>query len=206
MDSERSEALEGAIIVDSKGRRVIRGGKEHPLSDEDFRKLYPVHKDSGCQDCIFVQDKQTLLTFIVPRQLKTGATKRPSFVGMFTMPGWTGHSAFYLFKCVECSWVSIDYPHGYTSQGLIFLRCDNCREKLVLRPFRDRDIYKRDNVHIPTKPSRKERKQLADLMKARRIEGLDKIQAMGIVPLVNKHEVEPRTLIQRLLSLFSSKP
>lgn len=153
MDSWLNEALEGAIIYNSNGRRIIRGGKEYPLSDEELNKLYPVHKDSGCQDCSFVQDKQTLFTFIVPRELKERATKRPSFVGMFTMPDWAGHSAFYLFKCRECDSVSVDYPHGYTSQGRIFLRCDNCREKLVLHPFRNRDIYKRDKIHIPTEPS-----------------------------------------------------
>lgn len=111
-----------------------------------------------CSDCTFVQDKETLFIFLVPRDLKEKATNRPLFFGKFTMTGWIGHSGFYLFRCESCKQVSIDYPHGYTDHGLMFLRCDGCKENFPLEVIKERTIYERENVHIP-KPTREERMQ-----------------------------------------------
>lgn len=122
------------------------------------------HKDSGCAECNFVQDKETLFIFLVPRELKEKATSKPLFFGKFTMTGWTGHCGFYLFRCKSCSHVSIDYPHGYTDYGLMFLSCDNCRAKLPLEVIEEKGIYERENAHIP-KAAREERiKDLEDMM------------------------------------------
>lgn len=111
-----------------------------------------------CNDCTFVQDKNTLFIFLVPRDLKDKAINKPLFFGKFTMTGWTGHSGFYLFRCDLCGQVSVDYPHGYVDFGLIFLRCDHCREIFPLEVTEERAVYERENIHIP-KPTRKERVQ-----------------------------------------------
>lgn len=72
------------------------------------------------------------------------------------MSGWTGHSGFYLFRCESCGEVCIDYPHGYTDFGLMFLRCDHCRETLTLEVTEERSVYEREKVFIP-KETRDER-------------------------------------------------
>ena len=102
-----------------------------------------------CSECTFIQDKEALFIFLVPKDLKERATYKPLFFNKFTMTGWVGHSGFYLFKCKSCDQVSIDYPHGYTSSGLVFLRCDYCQEKLPLKVSKERAIYERESLFIP---------------------------------------------------------
>lgn len=116
------------------------------------------HKDSGCTECNFVQDRETLFVFLVPRELKEEAIFKPMFFGKFNLPGWTGHNSFYLFRCKSCGHVSIDYPHGYTDYGLMFLSCDSCRATLPLEVSEEKDIYEREGGYIP-KPTREERVQ-----------------------------------------------
>ncbi len=160
MDSDKGHAYD-YLITDSRGTRKVIDGVEYPATEDDLPKE---HKNSGCTDCNFVQDKETLFTFLVPRDLKHKATNKPLFVEKFTMPGWTGHSGFYLFRCESCGHISVDYPHGYTGFGLMYLRCDNCQEKLPLEVSEERAIYERENVHTP-KPSREERiRDLEDII------------------------------------------
>lgn len=117
-----------------------------------------------CSGCTFVQDKETLFIFLVPRDLKEKATNKPLFFGKFTMMGWIGHSGFYLFRCELCNQVSIDYPHGYTDYGLIFLCCDYCKEKLPLEVTEELEIYKRENVHIPKLTREERERELEDMV------------------------------------------
>lgn len=134
-------------IHDAEGVVGVKDGVKHKISKKDWDRENPhiEHRNSGCTECTFVQDKETLFVFIVPRDLKEKATNDPLFFGKFTMPGWTGHSSFYLFRCKYDGTVVIDYPHGYTSMGSCYLRC-SCGAKLILTKKED---YDRDNIAIP---------------------------------------------------------
>lgn len=111
-----------------------------------------------CSECAFVTDAQTLFTFLVSRDSKEKATEKPKFVGRFTMLGWSGHLGCYLFKCKLCKRVSVDYPHGYTDFGLMFLRCSHCSNIIPLEVTEERAIYERGGIHVP-KPKREGRIQ-----------------------------------------------
>ncbi len=118
-----------------------------------------------CPECIFVENKESI--FVSPQD-RAGAKKKPTFIGKFTMKGWVGHSGFYLFRCKNCGTASVDYPHGYTNFGLIFLRCSNCGENLPLEVCEERGIYEREKAYIPP-PTQKERRE--EFVKA--IEGIE---------------------------------
>lgn len=152
------------IISDVNGMRGVKDDKEYPIDDKKYRSWHKEHKDIGCTECSFVQDKETLFIYLVPRDLKDKVTNKPMFFGKFTMPGWTGHSGFYLFKCKACGEVSTDYPHGYTDYGLMFLCCDHCQETIPLEVTEERALYEREKVFIP-KPTREERiKDFTDMI------------------------------------------
>ena len=123
---------------------------EYPTAENGLSKK---HQNSGCAECVFASDKKTLLIFMVDRKIRQAAGYDPIFVGKFTMPGWVGHSRFYLFKCWECNVVCVDYPHGYTSRGCIYLRCDNCLSQLVINPDKGwgEEIYAREGIVAPPK-------------------------------------------------------
>ncbi len=106
------------------------------------------HQDSDCTECTYVQDKENLLLHFVKPSVRNQAKYKPLFVGKFNMSGWTGHSSFYLFKCRECESVVVDYPHGYR-EGYLYLRCNSCRQEIILTSKKYREIYVRDNLHIP---------------------------------------------------------
>lgn len=143
------------LITDSNGTRKVKDGIEYPATENDLPKK---HQDSDCTECTFVGDQETILAFKVDRQLRQTVWYEPVFVGKFTMPGWVGHSGFYLFKCRECDEVCVDYSHGYTDFGLMYLACRYCGEGLPLEVTKERSIYEREGVHIP-KPTREERIQ-----------------------------------------------
>lgn len=151
-------------VHDSRGIVGVKDGREYPISEEEWQKAHPEHRNTECKECVFVQDEKTLLTFFVSREIKERATEEPVFVGKFTMPGWTGHSGFYLFRCKECEEVCVDYPHGYTDFGLMYLRCGRCEEACSLEVVEMKSIYERDGIHIP-KPTREERmKELNEMV------------------------------------------
>ena len=102
-----------------------------------------------CSECRFVPDAGTLLAFVVTKEVRDRAAKKPEFVGKFTMPNWVGHSGFYVFKCPECGEVCVDYPHGYCENGCIYIRCDTCPFRIVFYPDRYREVYKREGVVAP---------------------------------------------------------
>lgn len=136
------------LITDSNGTRKVKNGVEYPAGEDDLPKE---HKNSGCTECTFVSDKETILVFKVDRQLKKTVNHIPIFVGNFTMPQWVGHSGFYLFKCKECRVVCSDSPHGYTDGGYMYLCCDNCRRQLVITESDawGREIYVKENLAMP---------------------------------------------------------
>ncbi|PJE50342.1 MAG: hypothetical protein COV29_04150 [Candidatus Yanofskybacteria bacterium CG10_big_fil_rev_8_21_14_0_10_36_16] len=53
-------------------------------------------------------------------------------IGLFSLPNWKGHAPFYVFDCLFCGNVNIDYAHGYTSEGLLYLSCNKCDSRVVL--------------------------------------------------------------------------
>ncbi len=136
-------------ILDKDGHRGVKDGKEFPISDEEWQRTHSEHRNVDCKECAFAADTESLLTFNVPRKLREKAGGKPVFVGKFTMPGWSGHSGFYLFKCTECGRVCVDYPHGYTDGGCLYLRCDHCRFKVVLTPRKYREVYESEKVVAP---------------------------------------------------------
>lgn len=146
MDSDKNHGYD-YLITDSNGTRKVINGVEYPATETDLPKE---HKDSGCKECSFVQDKETLLLYVIKREARERATAKPSFVGKFSMTGWVGHCGFYLFRCRECGKVSVDYPHGYTSDGLIsglsYLRCDGCGLKFAQHL---KEIYTNEGMETP---------------------------------------------------------
>jgi hypothetical protein len=138
-----------------------------------------------CSQCSFVPDAGTLLTYVVSREQRASAGRKPVFVGMFTMGGWVGHSGFYLFKCRECDNICVDYPHGYRGNGYIYIRCDRCSFEIIFDPREHRDVYKRENVVPPPtawevlKSYWKNRKKIKELRKKAAAE-TEAVEAMGV--------------------------
>lgn len=102
-----------------------------------------------CPDCTFVANEESIFAGWAN---KIKADKKPRLVGCFTMPNWVGHSNFYLFRCSVCGVDSVDYPHGYTSDGirdgLLYLSCQSCK---AVQPLYGKDVYKASGM--PTPPS-----------------------------------------------------
>lgn len=126
----------------------IKDGVKYLISQEEWREMNPEHRNTGCTECTFVQDQATLFTLFVSRELKETVGNDPVFVGKFTMPGWVGHSGFYLFKCKGCESVVVDYPHGYHG-SYWYLRCKDCRHSLDMSSSKFRHIYQENNGFIP---------------------------------------------------------
>ena len=89
-----------------------------------------------CPKCTWVADKsfirrtpeqQEAATMSPGKYLKAAfrLAHREDFVvalGLFTLPGWSGHNMWYLFECPDCQELSHDYLHGHR----LYLVCDNC--------------------------------------------------------------------------------
>ena len=134
---------------DSRGIVGVKDGVEYSISEEEWKKAHPEHRNTECKECTFASNIEELLVFNVPKEMRDKANHRPEFIGKFTMPGWTGHSGFYLFKCEVCQEICVDYPHGYRGNGCLYLRCGQCGYEIVLTPRKYGDVYKRDNVVPP---------------------------------------------------------
>lgn len=119
---------------------------EVEITEEEHRKRNPEHRNSGCKQCIFTPSLKDLLLYTISLEQRQDATTKPHYIGRFHMPGWTGHSGFYLFKCKNCNAVGVDYPHGYTDGGKLYLRCSECRYKLVVHPKKDSSVYEREGM------------------------------------------------------------
>src|SRR3989344_3345266 len=121
---ELSGIMEGAIISDGRDRKIIRDGKARPITEEEYRKLYPFHKDVGCEECTLVADTEDILLYFVSQGMKDRANKNPVFLGIFCLPNHTDHRGFYLFRCDSCSNVDV----GYICGGGRRLRCSYCKQ------------------------------------------------------------------------------
>lgn len=44
-------------------------------------------------------------------------------LGYFVMPGWTNHIRMYLFECLQCEGLTVDYSHGFQ----LNLTCSHCK-------------------------------------------------------------------------------
>lgn len=103
-----------------------------------------------CPDCTFVTDFDPPSFPNTVQKLVKKAGKKPKFCGLFTMPGWSGHNGFYVFRCQECRQLSIDYPHGYTGDGLrsglLYLRCGICDYQSLIY---DKKIYAFQGISAP---------------------------------------------------------
>lgn len=96
-----------------------------------------------CSECKFVASRESIF---VDRKTRERAGYKPSYVGTFTLPNWSGHLKFYLCRCA-CSRAFVDYPHGYTEGGYLFFFCDSC-EAIVL--VQDNKIYKESGIERPS--------------------------------------------------------
>lgn len=100
-----------------------------------------------CSKCTFVANEESIFTGWAS---KAKAGKKPKLVGCFTLPNWTGHLRFYLFRCLACKMASVDYPHGYTSDGmrsgLLYFFCPYCEST---NPLYDREIYESSGMPAP---------------------------------------------------------
>ncbi|MBI2064610.1 MAG: hypothetical protein HYT62_00985 [Candidatus Yanofskybacteria bacterium] len=132
----QEDALEGCIILDSGGRRVVRGGKEYPMSEEEYRKLFPLHRDTGCKDCTHVNSEKDILLYFVARETRANIGEDFVSIGNFCLPFFTDHHKFYLFKCCFCGNACVSYIHG----GGRRLWCPDCRDFTRLSPGKHRDI------------------------------------------------------------------
>lgn len=141
------------VVFNGKEIKKVANGIETLITEEEWSKLHPEHHTTGCKQCSFVSDAEALLVFSVTRERRASANHDPAFVGMFTMPKWSGHSGFYLFKCQSCGNVCVDYPHGYTGAGYLYLRCGNCRYQIVLTS-EHKNIYEREKMVVPPSPWR----------------------------------------------------
>jgi len=110
-----------------------------------------------CGECIFVASKEDIY---VRAQILRDAATVPVFINFFTLPGWRGHSAFYIFRCPHCRTTSVDYPHGYTDFGLLFLNCDECKKVLPLKVPQNKEIYERERLPLPPSSKRKRKGEL----------------------------------------------
>ena len=86
-----------------------------------------------CSHCSFVANAESIFINWGDRGK---ISFKPSMIGLFTMPGWLGHSPFYAFICKFCGEQAVDYPHGYTGDGLrnglLYLICSRCSALHVL--------------------------------------------------------------------------
>lgn len=133
------------VTTDESGSK-----SEREVSREEWRRANPRHQDTGCEECTFAIDVEAIMLHHVARGAKHEVSYEPRFVGFFHMDGWSGHSGFYLFKCRHCASVSLDYPHGYTDNGSIYLKCSECGSRLALGPNKHSMIYEREGIVKPT--------------------------------------------------------
>lgn len=117
-----------------------------------------------CEKCSFVESREQILTYNVSKEKKEHANSKPSFIGFFTMPDFYGHCAFYVFKCRQCDSLVLDYPHGYTNFGLLFLRCSFCKSTMPLSPRKYKIIYNREGGPVPKETEEKRKVQLQEIV------------------------------------------
>jgi len=121
----------------------VKNGVKSPASEGDLPKE---HKDSGCTECTFVANRESI--YVSPPQVEQCTPAPKEFLktclglfnpedkiielGNFTFPKLPGHQMFYLFYCIDCEHVSVDYLHG--NKG--YLTCQNYKVNIQLRGAR----------------------------------------------------------------------
>lgn len=123
-------------ILDHKGRRGIKDGKEYLITEEEYRKNNPFHKDTDCKECIFAPTDEDIILYYVPRELKESIGTDPVFIGKFCLPFMLSHLNYYIFRCNFCSEVVVSYLYG----GGRRLWCPTCRDYIRLDPVRHGDL------------------------------------------------------------------
>ncbi len=197
MDSVASRQDYDYTITDADGHIGVKDGKKYPITDEEWQKAYPEHRNTDCKECTFVLDVETILAFHVPKNERDKAIPEPKFIGKFTMSGWSGHSSFYLFQCKYDGTVVVDYPHGYTPLGSCYLRCA-CGTKVILKKKED---YERDNMHV-SPVALGFRENYKNNLKM--FEELEKSKPMNVQSIGT--DVPSKTLKERIGSFFRLKP
>ena len=100
------------------------------------------HDENQCGKCTFVANPESIVVTSAQRESATWTRKevfkmlvrkllwedKVVSLGNFTMPGWAGHAVWYLFQCLECHELSIDYVHGYPYK----LICKHCSVRIFL--------------------------------------------------------------------------
>ncbi len=116
------------VVLDANGIRGVKDDNIHLISEEEWRRMNPEHKDVGCAECTFAKDQEDMLDNLVSKKQKDKADQgRVVSVGKFTMPGWSGHLSFYLFRCPSCQEMVVNYPHGMGK----YVNCLKCREGCI---------------------------------------------------------------------------
>ncbi len=124
-----------AVFFDGNVRTVIRNGQRVVISEEEYCRMNPFHKDTDCKECNFVGDKEDILLYHVSRELRENIGDEPIFVGKFCEPIMTGHQPYFLFRCGFCNHVSVNCISGRRR-----LFCRNCKEQTRLDPAKYQDI------------------------------------------------------------------
>ena len=127
MDSVQKTPDYDYIITDTKGARKVFNGKESMITENEYRDLFPYHKDVGCKECTITQTKEEILS------MKKGATK-DTYLGLFALPGFTGHLPFFAFQCQYCNELFADYPNGGG-----YVVCGICRKS---QPIKSKAVWK----------------------------------------------------------------
>lgn len=117
-----------------------------------------------CEKCSFVESREQILAYNVSREKRERANSKPSFVGFFTMPDFTDHCSFYIFKCRQCDSLVLDYLHGYTNFGLFYLRCGACKSTMPLPPRKYRTVYDREGGPVPKETAEERKVQLREIV------------------------------------------
>lgn len=119
----------------------------------------PVHDADACGQCTFVahpdfiratsaQVEEALPSLWRALMIDLGLSDPEHLIvplGLYTLPGWTGHNTFWLFQCPSCETMCADYLHGWR----LYLKCGQCGEHLSVEGNR---FY--EAAGHPTPPSR----------------------------------------------------
>ena len=65
MDSSGNRGYD-YLITDENGTRKVIDGVEYPVTEDELPKK---HQGSGCTECQFVPDQNSILLYSVPREL-----------------------------------------------------------------------------------------------------------------------------------------
>lgn len=110
------------LVIGFDGKKLVKGKKEFPITDEEYNKMFPEHRLTGCTECTFAYSLQAIVDTASEKSKKRAASGKVVDMGQFTMPNFSGHIEFYLFKCSSCNQLSANYCPG----GGVFVYCNHC--------------------------------------------------------------------------------